>query len=70
MREVNLKQNRRFDYDYLNTTNNIISQETEKEEKERPTENTEAHSQVFQEMCKDDNIWKWKAQAQFKFPYC
>lgn len=66
MRELRLEQNRRFGYDYLNTTNSVISQETEKEEKEKPTENTEAHSWIFQEeMYKDENIWKWKAQAQF-----
>lgn len=44
VRELRLEQNRRFGYDYLNKTNNVISQETEKEEKEKPTENTEAHS--------------------------
>lgn len=62
MRELRLEQNRRFGYDYLNTTKSVISQETEKEEKEKPTENTEAHSWIFQEeMYKDENIWKWKA---------
>lgn len=66
VRELRLEQNRRFGYDYLNTTNSVISQETEKEEKEKTTENTEAHSWIFQEeMYKDENIWKWKAQAQF-----
>lgn len=30
----------------------------------KPTENTEAHSWIFQEeMCEDENIWNWKAQA-------
>lgn len=68
VRELRLKQNRRFGYDYFNMTNNIISQETQEEEKEKPTENTEAHSWIFQEeMYKDENIWKWKTQAQFNF---
>lgn len=50
-------------------TKNIISQEAEREKMNKLTENTEAHSWIFQEeMCKDENIWNWKAQAQLHFP--
>lgn len=50
-------------------TKNITSQETEKEKRNKPTENTEARSWIFhEEMCEDENIWHQKAQAQLHFP--
>lgn len=46
-RELCLQHNRRFGYDCLNTTKNIISQEREKEKRKKLTENTETRCEYF-----------------------